>query len=106
MVSRLSGSRMPRRLPFPVMMAGSLVREAVARLRGRRATVSRQLVRAARRYTHLDSSKARRDLGYASRPLESTLEDTLRWFLDHGDLDAWTPELRALREARRAPAIG
>jgi dihydroflavonol-4-reductase len=97
-VSRLSGSRMPRWLPFPVMMAGALVREVFARLRGRRATVSRQLVRAARRYTHLDSTKAGRELGYATRPIDETLQDTLRWFLQHGDLEASTPELKALQE--------
>jgi dihydroflavonol-4-reductase len=99
MVSRISGTRMPTRLPFPIMMAGAFVREVSARLRGRRATVSRQLVRAARRYTHLDSTKARQDLGYATRPLEETLRDTLRWFIAHGDLETRTPELRALREA-------
>lgn len=34
----------------------------------------------------LDSSKARRELGLASRPLDETLHDTLAWFRDHGYL--------------------
>jgi dihydroflavonol-4-reductase len=61
------------------------------------AHLARQLIRGARRYTFLSSEKAGRELGYASRPLEETVRDTLRWFLEHGDLEATTPELRALR---------
>jgi dihydroflavonol-4-reductase len=95
-VSRLSGVPMPRRVPYPLMLAGAALAELAARLRGRRSPISRQLVRGARRYTFLDSSKARRELGYSTRPLEESVRDTLRWFLAHGDLAATTPELRAL----------
>jgi dihydroflavonol-4-reductase len=97
MVSRLSGVPMPRRLPYPVMLGIAALREVAARARGHRSPISRQLVRGARRYTFLDSGKAQRELGYANRPLEVTVEDTLRWFLRHGDLAATTAELRALK---------
>jgi len=95
-VSRLSGVPMPRRVPYPLMLAGAAIGELAARLRGHRSPISRQLVRGARRYTFLDSSKARRELGYSTRPLEESVRDTLRWFLAHGDLAATTLELRAL----------
>jgi dihydroflavonol-4-reductase len=95
-VSRLSGVPMPPRVPYPLMLAGAALGELAARLRGQRPSISRQLVRGARRYTFLDSSKARRELGYSTRPLEESVRDTLRWFLAHGDLAARTPELRAL----------
>ncbi len=109
LVSRLSGAPRSRRAPYPAMLAGALLREAIAWARGRRSPVSRQLVRGARRYTFLSSEKARRELGYATRPLEETVRDTLRWFLAHGDLEAATPQLRALRDGSRAhgpPAAG
>jgi dihydroflavonol-4-reductase len=98
LVSRLSGTPMPRRLPYVVMLAVAFVKELAAKARGRRSPISRQLVRGGRRYTFLSSEKARRELGYATRPLEETVRDTLRWFLAHGDLEAKTPELRALQE--------
>ena len=100
LVSRLSGVAMPRFVPYPVMLAAASLRELAARMRGQRSPVSRQLVRGARRYTFLSSDKARQELGYANRPLEETVRDTIRWFLAHGDLGAATPELRALREAQ------
>jgi dihydroflavonol-4-reductase len=99
LVSRLSGVPIPRRIPYPLMLAVAALRELAARARGRRSPISRQLVRGGRRYTFLDSGKARRELGYANRPLEATVMDTLRWFLGHGDLEATTPELQALRFA-------
>jgi dihydroflavonol-4-reductase len=99
LVSRLSGVPIPRRIPYPLMLAVAALRELAARARGRRSPISRQLVRGGRRYTFLDSGKARRELGYANRPLEATVMDTLRWFLGHGDLEATTPELQALRSA-------
>jgi dihydroflavonol-4-reductase len=104
-VSALSGVPMPRRVPFPFMMAGAALAELAARLRGRRSHISRQLVRGARRYTFLESSKARRELGYVTRPLDESVRDTLRWFLAHGDLEASTPELLAL-SAAEAPGVG
>jgi len=97
LVSRLSGVPVPLRIPYPLMLAIAGVREVGARLRGQRSPISRQLVRGARRYTFLDSRKASEELGYSNRSLEVTVRDTLRWFLAHGDLDASTPELRALR---------
>jgi len=97
LVSRMAGVAMPRRVPYPVMLGAAALRELAARLRGQRSPISRQLVRGGRRYTFLSSDKARRELGYANRPIEETVRDTLRWFLAHGDLEAATPELRALR---------
>ncbi|HUM09726.1 MAG TPA: NAD-dependent epimerase/dehydratase family protein [Myxococcaceae bacterium] len=100
MVSRLSGVPMPLRVPYPLMLTVAGLRELGARIRGQRCPISRQLVRGARRYTFLDSRKANGELGYANRPLEVTVRDTLRWFLEHGDLEASTPELKALRAER------
>lgn len=96
LVSRLSGVPLPRRVPYPLMLAIASLKEAGAKVRGARAPLSRQLVRGAHRYTFLASDKAHHELGYTTRPLEETVRDTLRWFLAHGHLEGRTPELRAL----------
>jgi dihydroflavonol-4-reductase len=36
------------------------------------------------RRTHVDSGKARRELGYESRPLEESFRDAVAWFKEHG----------------------
>jgi len=38
------------------------------------------------RSAFFDVTKARRDLGLPSRPLEETIERAVRWFRDHGKL--------------------
>ena len=38
-------------------------------------------------YWHYRSDRARRELGYAPRPLEETLRDAYRW---HFEQDPWT----------------
>jgi dihydroflavonol-4-reductase len=103
MVSSLCGVPMPPHVPYPIMLAAGCLLELAARARGRRAAVSRQLVRGARRYTHLCSDKARRELGYRTRELAGTLRDTVRWFLAHGDLAPATAELRALQGGGEQP---
>jgi len=39
----------------------------------------------------VSAEKATAELGYRVRPFETTIEDTYRWFRDHGDLEARTP---------------
>lgn len=34
----------------------------------------------------INSAKAKRELGYQSRPIETTLEDTISWFKKSGHL--------------------
>jgi dTDP-glucose 4,6-dehydratase len=52
-----------------------------------------------RRYA-IDPSKAERELGWrARRPLEDTLRETVRWYLQNGDW--WKPRAARLGDARR-----
>jgi dihydroflavonol-4-reductase len=99
LVAALTGVPPPRRLPRVVALAAAWAAEAVARARGRSATATVDLVRANARCGFVSSAKAERELGYAVRPLEDTLRDTLRWYLAQGALAAATPELRALTAA-------
>ena len=34
-----------------------------------------------------DDRRAREELGYASRPAEDAIEDSARWFVEHGYVD-------------------
>ncbi len=95
-VAAVAGVPPPRRVPYPVAWVAAAAIEYGARLLGRHADLSRQLVAASHFYTWVSSAKAERELGYRIRPFEESLRDTLRFFLQAGRLKATTPELRAL----------
>ncbi|HEU4384592.1 MAG TPA: NAD-dependent epimerase/dehydratase family protein [Anaeromyxobacteraceae bacterium] len=103
--SRLAGVPAPRAVPSWVALATAGLSGLSRRLRGRKAGLSRQAIRASRLYTFVSSEKARRELGYSIRPLEESLADTLRWFMKAGRLKASTPELAMLaaRETEDLP---
>ncbi len=95
-VAALAGVSPPRRVPYAVALGAATLQEAWAKLSGGRAPMTRDLVRTAALYTFVSSAKAQRDLGYAIRPFDEMVRDTLRWFIARGRLRAETPELRAL----------
>jgi len=95
-VAQASGRAPPRRIPYGVALAAATARGWWDRRLGREPRLTPQLVRAARLYTFVRSDRAVRELGYAIRPFEETLRDTLAWFLERGRLSPTTPELRAL----------
>jgi dihydroflavonol-4-reductase len=53
-------------------------------------------VRAARCFTFVSSAKAERELGYAIRPFDEMVRDTLRFAIATGRLRPESPQLRAL----------
>ena len=91
-----AGVRPPPRVPYAVAWANAAAQEFLARLAGRRARITRELVRAASLYTFVSSEKAKRELGYLIRPFEEMVRDTLADAIARGRLAATTPELRAL----------
>lgn len=102
MISRtcaLAGVPPPPRMPFALAFAAAAAQEALARLSGGRAATTRDLVRAVALHTFVSSAKAERELGYAIRPFDEMVKDTLRFALATGRLRPETPELRALAPA-------
>jgi dihydroflavonol-4-reductase len=96
--SRMAGVAPPQRIPYA---AASLAMKAMGWLEtfgGRERVTSPDLMQASALYTFVTSAKAQRELGYAIRPFDETLRDTLRWFLQAGVVPPATPELRALEE--------
>jgi dihydroflavonol-4-reductase len=76
----LAGVRAPRFTP-PMALVRLLVGalELVGSIRGKPAPISRDVLQVVGRYAWYDTSKARTELGWSSRPLDETLADTIRW---------------------------
>jgi dihydroflavonol-4-reductase len=97
-VARAAGVRPPRPVPYAVAWAAAAAAE-LAGLLGKRARISRQLIRASGMYSFVTSARATAELGYAVRPFAESLADTLRYFIAQGRLEPRTPELAALAGA-------
>jgi dihydroflavonol-4-reductase len=76
----IAGVRAPHFTP-PTILLRVLVGllEMVSSIRGKPAPVSREVLQIIGRYAWYDTSKARAELGWSSRPLSETLADTIRW---------------------------
>lgn len=79
-VARIAGVKPPRRIPYPLAWLVALLHEWTG------GTLSRDLIRASALFTWVSSEKACRDLGYATRPFDDSVRDTLRFFVDMGKL--------------------
>ena len=88
----IAGVRAPRFTP-PTMLLQVLVRllELVSSIRGKPAPLTREVLQVIGRYAWYDSSKARAELGWSSRPLSETLADTISWLRNPHSGDAQTP---------------
>jgi dihydroflavonol-4-reductase len=76
----IAGVRAPRFTP-PIAVLRALIGllEVVSSLRGKSAPVTREVLQIIGRYAWYDTSKARTELGWSSRPLRETLSDTIQW---------------------------
>ena len=76
-----AGGVKPPRLQPPAFLLHMLVAglEGVSALRRRPAPVTRDVLQILHRYAWYDTTRARTELGWSSRPLQQTIEDTVRW---------------------------
>jgi dihydroflavonol-4-reductase len=74
--------RAPRALLYPV----AHLAEFLARFRGGEPFITVDGLRMSRHLMFFDDAKARRELGYASRPYREGLNDAIAWFGAHGHL--------------------
>ena len=86
-IARLVGRRpptlkLPRTMLYPIAYAAELI----ASLRGVEPFITMDGLRMARHRMFFDDSKARRELGYVSRPYREGLSDAITWFRAHGFL--------------------
>lgn len=74
--------KLPRRALFPLAYGA----EAVARVTGREPFITVDGLKMARYRMYFSSDKAKRELGYASRPAADAIADALAWFRANGML--------------------
>lgn len=80
-VAVLAGRRPPRvRLPHWLVMPVARAAEAWARRTGREPLATVDGVRMARKRMYFSADKARRELGFAPRPVEEALREAVEWF--------------------------
>jgi dihydroflavonol-4-reductase len=85
LLERLTGiERKVRSLPPAFALAAATAVETSARLRRRKASVCRELVRTALHGHAYDGSRAARELGLVYTPVEETLRRTIDWFRAEG----------------------
>ena len=72
--------RLPRALIYPLAVGA----EALARITGRTPFVTRDALRMAKHKMFFTDTKARRELGYTSRPYGEGLADAIAWFRTAG----------------------
>jgi dihydroflavonol-4-reductase len=84
-LSMLTGHRMPRlRVPYCLAFLASVISEGMANLRKQPPIAPITGVRLARSSMAFNCGKARRELGWQTRPLRQTLYDALLWFREAG----------------------
>ncbi|MFQ5897486.1 MAG: hopanoid-associated sugar epimerase [Candidatus Methylomirabilia bacterium] len=88
-LARITGLPPPRhRVPYPLAWLAALTMEGVSRLNGRPPRASLTAVRMAKKRMFFDPSKAVKELGLPTSPVEQALEDAVQWFVSHGHAPA------------------
>jgi dihydroflavonol-4-reductase len=92
-IASLTGVRAPRFTP-PTFLLRTLVGalELVSSIRGKPSPVTREVLQILGRYAWYDTSKARAELGWSSRPIRETLADTIQWLRNPASTSA-TPRV-------------
>jgi dihydroflavonol-4-reductase len=86
-IARLVGRRPPKlKLPRTMLYPIAYGAELLATLRGVDPFITSDGLRMARHHMFFEDSKARRELGYVSRPYVEGLADAIAWFRTHGHL--------------------
>jgi dihydroflavonol-4-reductase len=87
-IAKIAG-RAPPRIRFPIapLFPLAFAAECVARFTKREPFVTMDGLRMARHHMFFDDAKARRELGYTSRPYRQGLADAIAWFREKGYVD-------------------
>jgi dihydroflavonol-4-reductase len=86
-IANRAGRRPPQlRLPIAPLFPIAVCAEWWGHLTGKEPFVTRVGLRMSRHYMYFDDTKARRDLGYTSRPYGEAVADAVTWFTQAGYL--------------------
>ena len=85
LVCDVAGSKTPGfTAPLWLAHAGIPFIAAASRFTKTEPLYTKESLQALQHHRHISHEKARRELGYAPRPLRDTVSDALDWFKDHG----------------------
>jgi dihydroflavonol-4-reductase len=88
-IAKQAGRRPPTlKLPAAAVYPFAAMSEGLAWITGKPPFATRDGLRMAREYMFFDDSKARKSLGYTSRPYEEAVADAIAWFRNAGTLPA------------------
>ena len=86
-IARVVGRRPPRvRIPLAPLYPLALIAEGVGLVTGREPFLTLDGLRMARHHMFFNDAKARRELGYSTRPYRDGIADAIAWFRQHGHL--------------------
>jgi dihydroflavonol-4-reductase len=86
-IARVVGRKPPRvRLPIAPLYPLAFVAEGVGLITGREPFLTLDGLRMARHHMFFNDAKARRELGYSTRPYREGIADAITWFRRHGYL--------------------
>jgi dihydroflavonol-4-reductase len=86
-IARVVGRKPPRvRLPIAPLYPLAFVAEGVGLITGREPFLTLDGLRMARHFMFFNDAKARRELGYSTRPYREGIADAITWFRRHGYL--------------------
>ena len=84
MARMLGVKRRPQVLPRSMLHGYAFLEEILAPVFGREPDVTRDAVELLSQNIYCDTRKAVRELGYKPQPMETMLEDSMQWMLEHG----------------------
>jgi dihydroflavonol-4-reductase len=86
-VRQVTGVKVPRiTCPMALARVGAPFMDAWGHVTGREPLFTTESLHALRSNRAISSAKAARELGYACRPLEETIRDSVAWFREAGML--------------------
>ena len=81
MAAAQTGQKPPKFMPYKLAYGIAWIAERVAKLAGRKdMMLTTDAVHLSNAFREMDNSKARRELGWAPRPLSETVHDAIAWF--------------------------
>ncbi|MEQ9619426.1 MAG: SDR family oxidoreductase [Deltaproteobacteria bacterium] len=86
-LERVTGIPRPKlKIPYFIALAGAYLAELVRIPAPNYVAMDVDSIKGTRHYWYFDNSKAVKELGFSPRPLEETIEKTVKWFRENGYL--------------------
>ncbi|HKC88138.1 MAG TPA: hopanoid-associated sugar epimerase [Blastocatellia bacterium] len=85
MLAAVTGKRAPRiAIPHSIPLAVAFIDEMILARLGKKPQISFYAAQMSRKAMYYDSSKAVRELGLPQTPVETAMENAVRWFVENG----------------------